>query len=335
MAFPRSGNSNGLNHTGSESVQKRQAAKRLPWWRYHVSTLYNRKVQSLPGDTFKGWVNTLCVARSNGGVLPSTADIAFALHMSVRQCEKLIGELKDRRLIDDTDGVLVPHDFTDWQYESDVSTPRVKEFRKRQKTQKRNVSDTAQKLAGNVTATSPERAEQIQTDTDRERAAANTLEAGWKPKTETLESAKADYGLTDADLESMASRFLPYYRARTNERRTDWDEQFLLWCVLEAKKLGRSPKAAKTELEAPLQPEFAAVAMHLRTLITDDAFSAWFKGATIEREPNGVSLHAPSAFARSHWVAQYEHKIITAMKAAYPTAPSVEIAPFMPSRRAA
>lgn len=163
---------------------------------------------------------------------------------------------------------------------------------------------------------------------------AHAIEFDWKPKKETLDSAKASHGLTDADLDSMAKRFLPYYRARTNEIRTDWDEQFLSWCVLEAKKLGRSARSSRTEPENPLQPEFAVVATHLRTLVSSDEFAVWFKGATIELSPKGVSLHAPSGFCRAHWMSQFEHKIITALKAAYPDAPKVEIAPFKAGKAA-
>ena len=59
--------------------------KAMEWLRFYVNTLDNLKVQGLPGSIFKAWVNCLCLARINDGVLPSLDVIAFRLHCSTRQ----------------------------------------------------------------------------------------------------------------------------------------------------------------------------------------------------------------------------------------------------------
>lgn len=115
----------------------------MAWFRLHESTLDNPKVQKLPDRLFKGWVNILCVASRYGGLLPSIADIAFAMRKSEEEVKKLVTALVVANLIDETDEGLKPHDWSDHQFQSDVSTPRVKQFRKRQKERNETVSRNA------------------------------------------------------------------------------------------------------------------------------------------------------------------------------------------------
>lgn len=127
----------------------------------------NRKVQSLPDKLFKGWVNLLCVANANGGCLPPTEDVAYALRITVQRAEFFIDELVKARLFEWKNGVAYPHNWEQRQFKSDVSTDRVKRFREKHGNGERNVSETA-------TVTHPEqnRTEQIQkqnrTDTELE-----------------------------------------------------------------------------------------------------------------------------------------------------------------------
>jgi len=110
-------------------------------------------VQKLPGEQFKGWVNLLSLAARNEGDLPPVEDIAFALRMSEKEAQELIDYLIEKGLIDETECGLEPHNWNGRQYKSDVSTERVKRFRKRHET----VSETPNE-------TPPE---QNRTDTDK------------------------------------------------------------------------------------------------------------------------------------------------------------------------
>jgi hypothetical protein len=110
----------------------------MAWFRMQDTVLDDPKVQRLPDKAFRGWVNLLCLAKRNGGVLPAVADIAFALRATEKFVHGLIETLVAAELIDRTDAGLTPHNWTKWQYESDVSTTRVKRFRERH----RNVSET-------------------------------------------------------------------------------------------------------------------------------------------------------------------------------------------------
>lgn len=63
--------------------------------------------------------------------MPPIADMAPALRSSEREATKQIAALRSADLIDETDHGVEPHNWSARQYKSDVSTDRVKRFRKR------------------------------------------------------------------------------------------------------------------------------------------------------------------------------------------------------------
>lgn len=105
----------------------------MSWFRYYESALDDPKVQRLPGELFKSWVNILCLAKRHRGVLPSLTDIAFALRKSEEITQKTISQLKQAGLLDEMEIGLQPHNWNERQFQSDVSTARVKRFRERHK----------------------------------------------------------------------------------------------------------------------------------------------------------------------------------------------------------
>lgn len=111
------------------------------WFRMHDCILDDPKVQRLPGDLFKTWVNLLCVASRNDGRLPGIADLAFMLRTSEEAIADDLDSLMKFGLIDNEDG-YVPHNWNERQYKSDVSTDRVKRFRERSTKQAKPVSET-------------------------------------------------------------------------------------------------------------------------------------------------------------------------------------------------
>lgn len=105
----------------------------MNWFRYHTEALDNRKVQSLPGELFKSWINLLCLSRLHGGSLPPVPDIAFRLRVSETEVESVVRQLIDRRLLEIGQGCIYPHDWESHQYASDDSTGRVRKFRHKKK----------------------------------------------------------------------------------------------------------------------------------------------------------------------------------------------------------
>ena len=106
----------------------------MSWFRYYEGALDDPKVQRLPGELFKSWVNLLCLAKRHHGILPPVSDIAFALRRSEEITKKTISQLIKAGLVDDLEIGLQPHNWNERQFQSDVSTSRVKRFRERRAT---------------------------------------------------------------------------------------------------------------------------------------------------------------------------------------------------------
>jgi hypothetical protein len=109
------------------------------WFRFYDGALDDPKVQGLPGDLFKIWVNLLCVAARNEGRLPAD-DLPFLMRMDPAILDQAIGALSDRGLIDETGDGLAPHNWDVRQFKSDVSNERVKRHRQRHGNGKSNVT---------------------------------------------------------------------------------------------------------------------------------------------------------------------------------------------------
>jgi len=116
--------------------------KTLKWFRFYAEVLHDPKVQRLNPQTFKHWVNLLCLAAANDGVIEGDrASIAFSLRVSENMAGAIIAGLVAEGLIERVETGLQPHNWHARQFVSDVSTNRVKKFRE----QKRNADETFQK----------------------------------------------------------------------------------------------------------------------------------------------------------------------------------------------
>jgi 5-methylcytosine-specific restriction endonuclease McrA len=113
------------------------------WFRLDDDVVHDRKVQDLAPPTFKGWINILCLASKNDGILPSLGDVAFALHMPSQKAIKLIDALIASCLLDRLpNGDLSPHHWNERQFKSDISSDRVQKYRdKRKASGLPNISD--------------------------------------------------------------------------------------------------------------------------------------------------------------------------------------------------
>lgn len=148
------------------------------WFRMHTSIVNNSKVQSLPPDLFKAWVNLLALSKeTNQDVLPSISEVAFQLRCTERQAKKWIDALCGARFFDrGEDGLLRPHDWLEHQFISDVSTERVRKFREAKKKPPETVPETpngaAMKRQRNVSGTPSEPEPEPEPETEIETAAA-------------------------------------------------------------------------------------------------------------------------------------------------------------------
>lgn len=106
------------------------------WFRFYDTALDDPKVQTLSPELFKAWVNILCLASRNKGVLPSMERVAFALRCDETHAERTLERLLNEGLIDRKNGGpngyhYAPHNWAKRQYKSDTSTDRVKRYRQR------------------------------------------------------------------------------------------------------------------------------------------------------------------------------------------------------------
>lgn len=128
------------------------------WFRLYTEVLNDPKVQSLSGDLFKTWVNVLCIAAENDGVLPDFKALQFLLRCNAEAVTKALQELTEAGLLAVTKNqygeTYQPHNWTKRQYKSDSSADRVKRHRERHKT-----------VTQAVTVTPPE----TETDTETEQ----------------------------------------------------------------------------------------------------------------------------------------------------------------------
>ena len=124
------------------------------WFRlYGHEVLNDPKVQKLSPPLFKAWINMLCAASENEGVLPDISDLSFLLRKSEEATGNDVDALVSCGLLDEVEGVTRPHNWDRRQFKSDVSNERVERHRKRV----RNVTEA-------VTETPPETETETETD---------------------------------------------------------------------------------------------------------------------------------------------------------------------------
>jgi len=117
----------------------------MPWFRFYTEALDDPKVQRLPGDLFKSWVNILCIASESveRGTLPTLEDIAFRLRLDEQKAEDAIRGLMRAKLIDeDEDGAWHIHGWAARQPKSDQDGT-ANERKRRQRDRERDTQKTS------------------------------------------------------------------------------------------------------------------------------------------------------------------------------------------------
>lgn len=174
----------------------------MNWFRFYSGALDDPKVQRLPAETFRGWVNLMCLANESEprGFLPSIEDIAFRLRMDEPSAGTLISTLIERGLLDCDDETLRPHNWDGRQRQSDDVASRVQKHRAKQ-------DETPDPVTRNVTRNTDvtvalDRTEQIQrqsrTETEQTETRAPADDAPAPPEDESLEITQTAEILTDA-----------------------------------------------------------------------------------------------------------------------------------------
>lgn len=144
------------------------------WFRLYDEILDDPKVQKLPGDLFKAWINIMAAASRHDGKVPID-DLPFVLRMDVARVKRVLRDLILAGLLDERDDdSLEPHNWRGRQFSSDVSTDRVRALRQRRSNGACNVSST---VSGNVSATASGTPPETDTDTDTDSPPTPSLPA--------------------------------------------------------------------------------------------------------------------------------------------------------------
>ena len=195
------------------------------WWRAYDDALHDPKLIALSDRLHRAWFNLLCVASKNGGLLPAMSVVAIELRVTIHKAAEYVTALVIAGLIDEIEtGKFAPHNWATRQFQSDVSTERVKRFRQH----RRNVSST-------VSETPPETEAEAETDPSLRSGArrrAMRLEKDWWPTPENIEYALAK-GLSLDRVNVEAEKFRNYWTAKAGKdaAKLDWDATWQNWIL--------------------------------------------------------------------------------------------------------
>lgn len=179
----------------------------MKWFRFYAEVLHDPKVQKLPPQTFKHWVNILCLAAQHEGKIPNNHDdLAFALRISVDEALSVVNDLIERGLIEVTESSVSPHNWDSRQYKSDVSTDRVKRFRNG----KRNVSETVSETFHDRFMKQDHAVSETPPDTDTEQ-----IQTQSRNRAETEQSAAATAAPVDSLISEIAKEMRSKHRKTT------------------------------------------------------------------------------------------------------------------------
>lgn len=108
------------------------------WFRFYDDAVNDPKIIELPDDLFRAWVNVLCIAAKNDGVLPEMKHVAVVLRVKPAKAAALVTRLVAVGLVDNHNGIFAPHNWQGRQFKSDDSGPRVKKHREKLRNASRN-----------------------------------------------------------------------------------------------------------------------------------------------------------------------------------------------------
>lgn len=158
----------------------------MKWFRFYHDALDDPKVQRLPGDTFKFWVNLLCLAsrsEERGLIVKSIEDIAFDLRVRDDEAAAMLADLIARGLIDEHVEGLEPHNWGKRQFKSDNVAERVTKHRARKKDADVTLRETLQVTPDETLKPSVNSDSQINRDTEGANAPSGADAPKPKPAT--------------------------------------------------------------------------------------------------------------------------------------------------------
>ena len=188
----------------------------MKWFRFYHEALDDPKVQMLPPELFKTWVNLLCIASRETlrGTLPETSVLAFQLRISNEQVTEAVSDLIERGLLDENEhGELEPHNWQERQPESDDVAQRVAKFRAKQQEKQDKKPQRTRNVTGNVSVTPPEE-KRRDTDTEEKRKTVATKKSSQSSSPVPLEQPYGLYVALCEEIGADESELAPSFKGQ-------------------------------------------------------------------------------------------------------------------------
>lgn len=153
----------------------------MRWFRMYSDLIHKRKIQRLPAQVFKDWVNILCVANEAHprGTIKDIADVSYQLRIRPKKASDMVTRLHAYGLLDSTPDGYKVHDWDEYQPSSDDAAARMS--RKRKGADVRNMFGTSLEQSPNMFAIEQSRTEQSRAD--------DVAAAGANPALQAIERA--------------------------------------------------------------------------------------------------------------------------------------------------
>lgn len=225
----------------------------MRWFRFYHDAIDDPKVQRLPAEIFKFWVNMLCLAsrsQERGVITQDVTEIAFAMRLPDECAERMVGELCRRGLLEEcTEGYAI-HNWDSRQFKSDDVSSRVAKHRSNAQSDEMEQPEAASEtLQETLHATSDETLKSSvytdsdsETDTEAEESGGADAPATPKPR-RRKHQVPEDFAVTDemrqwfaakvphlpaAVIEPETEKFRDHYGS-TGEARLDWVKSWQNW----------------------------------------------------------------------------------------------------------
>lgn len=202
----------------------------MKWFRFYSEVVHDPKVQRLPPDLFKLWINLLCLANDNPerGKLPADVnDLAWTLRLDVEDLRAELRTLQGMGLLDwsEDDKRYSPHNWNERQKPSDDVTARVNKHRGKETLQVSD-SETLQKRYSNALDKNRLREEKKENRTDkREKVTAQAptpIPTDFELTDDLYNSVRNKY--PDLDIEAATEEWVNSMQANQSKYKyTDWN----------------------------------------------------------------------------------------------------------------
>lgn len=229
--------------------RKRGAKNYGPWWRKYATILDDPKLSKLTHEQYRLNDKLQALATIKGGVIADDIrDIAFRLRCPEGKVREVLQVLISAELLDRIDGGYVPHNWTERQFDSDVSTDRVKAFRDK----KRNDNETPVKRFNIDNETAPDTDSEAKTESEKKEDSAPQADApkrsvktklpdNFPGPVELLKAREAWNEIARADLKPSleAQKFRDHHLSHASKM-ADWAAAWRTW-------IGNAPKFTRKE----------------------------------------------------------------------------------------